>query len=66
MNNIARTETSTQTPGATKRGTIKARHIKVDEQLWATAAAQANADGETISGIVRALLRGYIRGDFEV
>ena len=42
------------------------RHVRVPDSIWIPAAQRAEADGIRISEAVRALLRGYERGDFVI
>jgi len=51
------TKTSTHT---------KIRHVRVPDPLWVESCAKAEDDGYRISEVVRALLRGYNRGDFVI
>jgi hypothetical protein len=44
-------------------GRTKLRHVRVPDELWLGAAVKAEQDGETISAVVRELLRAYLRGD---
>lgn len=55
-------KTATKTNGAETR----IRHIRIPESPWVDAAKKANESGMTISEAVRALLRGYVRGDFKI
>ena len=50
----------------TTTGKLVGRNIRVDDNLWRAACAKARSDGESIAAVVRALVRGYVRGDFEV
>ena len=44
----------------TRAGTIPVRHVRVPDALWTPAAAKARDQGETISTVVRQLLRDYL------
>ena len=38
----------------------KVRHIRIDDDPWEPARAAAEAQGETVAGIVRLALRAYV------
>lgn len=58
--------TRQQTQQQTRPDARKIRHVRMSEREWTEAAAKANADGYTISEVVRLLLRDYVAGRVEV
>lgn len=48
------------------RTETKIRHVRVADDPWITAATRANEDGETISTVVRILLRKYAKGEIDL
>lgn len=40
--------------------TLKPRSVKVDSDLWEAATAAAASEGETLSVVIRRLLREYV------
>lgn len=49
-----------------KTAGTRIRHVRVPDSTWIPAAQKAEAEGVRISEVVRALLRGYERGDFVI
>lgn len=44
----------------------RVRHVRIPDDPWITAATRANEEGETISTVVRILLRKYAKGEIEL
>ena len=52
-------------PNQTKHETanMKARNIRVDEDLWQEFTAKCRAEGEPVSIVMRRLMRAWVRED---
>lgn len=44
----------------------RVRHVRIPDDPWVPAATRANDEGETISTVVRILLRRYAKGEIDL
>lgn len=52
--------TNSPEPTVAPRPPSRVRHVRVPDELWRAAAAQAYAEGTTIGVVVNRLLREYV------
>lgn len=57
--------TDTEQTRPTKTGQKTIRHVRTGDE-WVAASERAEREGETISAVVRALLRKYARGEVDI